>query len=266
MRTPKRLGTRLLNLAIGGAALLLLSVLATGGYTLALAGSDVRLRKLAPAVVVLCGLLVVRCWRSRASPSSMAVLLFAGALLVYMITFKIPGSGGDTTPARYLPLSILRHGDLDLDEFPLLYASALPHFLLKTCGHYVSAYPVGAAIAALPIYLPARFAPLPAESPFFAELEKLAAAALTAASVAVLYLTVLRMVRRRFALALALVYAFGSSSFSTSSQAFWQHGPGALAPATAPYCLVRGWTDPRWAGLAGFPLAFAVVCARRTSW
>ena len=58
---------------------------------------------------------------------------------------------------------------------------------------------------------------------------------------------------------LTLVYAFGTTSLSVSSQALWQHGPAQLALAAAIYCLVRARDDPRWAGYAGLPLAFEVI-------
>ena len=58
---------------------------------------------------------------------------------------------------------------------------------------------------------------------------------------------------------LTLIYAFGTSSLSVSSQALWQHGPAQLALAAAIYCLVRARDDPRWAGYAGLPLAFEVI-------
>jgi hypothetical protein len=56
-----------------------------------------------------------------------------------------------------------------------------------------------------------------------------------------------------------LIYAFGTSSLSVSSQALWQHGPAQLALAAAIYCLIRARDDARWAGYAGLPLAFEVI-------
>ena len=58
---------------------------------------------------------------------------------------------------------------------------------------------------------------------------------------------------------LTLIYAFGTSSLSVSSQALWQHGPAQLALAAAIYRLIRARDDPRWAGYAGLPLAFEVI-------
>src|SRR5208283_566269 len=61
------------------------------------------------------------------------------------------------------------------------------------------------------------------------------------------------------AMLLTLIYSFGTSSLSVSSQALWQHGPAQLALAAAIYCMVRARDEPRWAGYAGLPLAFEVI-------
>jgi len=78
------------------------------------------------------------------------LLLFLGVVFSYSLNTGAPAFG-DNVPARYLPLSILREFDLDLDEFRFLYASHLPHFLGERHGHIVSTYPPWAAVLALPV-------------------------------------------------------------------------------------------------------------------
>src|ERR1017187_10028116 len=68
-----------------------------------------------------------------------------------------------------------------------------------------------------------------------------------------------RVTANWMAMLLTLIYAFGTSSLSVSSQALWQHGPAQLALAAALYSRVRARDDPRWAGYAGLPLAFEVI-------
>ena len=67
----------------------------------------------------------------------------------------------DTSPTRYLPISIIKEFDLDLDEFPFLHhypewwrgdKSTLPYYLQYVGGHYMSAFPVMPAILSLPVY------------------------------------------------------------------------------------------------------------------
>ncbi len=193
-------------------------------------------------------------------------LLFAALLAVYLANGKTLGSG-DTFPARYLPLSLLHEGSFYLDAFPFLYdgraqaerRGGLPYYVIRAKGHYVSWYPVGAPLLAVPIYLPAVLSGISPESPSLAVLEKLSAAVIVALSAILLYLVLLRLTTRPMSVALVAVYALGTSNFSVSSQALWQHGPSQLALIAALYCLVRGRDEPRWVSLAGLPLAFAVV-------
>jgi hypothetical protein len=55
-------------------------------------------------------------------------------------------------------------------------------------------------------------------------LEKIWASAIAAASVAALWVLLGRLTERKYALLLALVFGFATNTWSTSSQALWQHG------------------------------------------
>lgn len=230
----------LLGVAVGGSRLEL-PVIAL--LTLLVAGPLLRRRRLALVVLAEQG----------------AGLALALALCVYLANGAV-ATTGDTIPARSLPFSLLREGNFDLDELAFPRSERPPYYLERSRGHYVSSYPVGAPLLALPIYLPSALGTVVPESSFALQLEKLAAATLTALSVAVLFLTVRRLAPVGWAWAFTIAYALGSSSLSTSSQALWQHGPSQLAIASALYCLVRGRAEPRWLAFSGFPLAMAVVC------
>jgi Dolichyl-phosphate-mannose-protein mannosyltransferase len=128
-----------------------------------------------------------------------------------------------------------------------------------TGRHYVSLYPVIAVVLAAPVYLLSALGPLSVEHHLFKVLEKAAAAAIVALSAVFLYLALRRRTTETMAVGLTLLYAFGTSSLSVSSQGLWQHGPNQPALAAALYAVVRGLTDGRWVGLLGFCLAFAVV-------
>src|SRR5262245_56864373 len=131
------------------------------------------------------------------------MLLFSVLLAVYLANGKTLGSG-DTLPARYLPLSLLREGTFYLDAFPFLYdgraqaerRGGLPYYVVRAKDHYVSWYPVGAPLLAVPIYAPAVLWGISPESPGLAILEKLSAAVLAALSAVLLYLVLLRLTTR----------------------------------------------------------------------
>jgi hypothetical protein len=199
--------------------------------------------------------------RPRDDIVSRAAIVFALAMICYTANGKTLGAG-DTLPARYLPFAVLRHGSFYLDEFHFLYREGRPYYLIRSKDdHYLSFYPVGAALAALPFYIPAVLEGAKPEDPRSKELEKLASASIVALSVAVLYATLVQTTSGGSALAITLAYALGTSSLSTSSQALWQHGPAQLGLSVGVALLVWARRHSPWlAGLAGFPLAFAVVC------
>jgi len=196
-------------------------------------------------------------WKSFARHQAAALFLIT--LMIYLSNGRNLATG-DSIPARYLPLSILREGNFYLDEFTSLYRHQTPYYLTKIGTHYVSAYPVGAPLLALPFYLPTSLGRTQANTAFAADLENLAAATIVAFSAAVLFSGLCYLMSASKALLITLIYAFGTSSFSVSSQALWQHGPSQLAILTALYCLLRGRKEPRWIAPAGLALAFAVVC------
>lgn len=194
-------------------------------------------------------------------------MLFLSVVAVYLANGRTLGSG-DTLPARYLPFSMLREGNVDLDEFSRLHDEAarrtfplldgVPYFLHYRAGHYLSAYSPGPAVVALPVYVWPVLAGVSVD-PWAHRLEKLAASLMVALSVMCVFWALGEFVGLRWALAVAAIYAFGTSSFSVSSQALWQHGPSQLFLALFLLCLVRGRTDERWLAYGAFAASAAAV-------
>jgi hypothetical protein len=222
-------------------------------------------QNVAPPTILLMALILLRvslrCGVSirKNLSSSIPSTLFCVFMILYLAN-GVTKWTGDTLPARYLPLSILREGNFDLNELPFLYAQGLPYYLHHLNSRYVSSYPVAPAIAALPFYLLPALGSVPHTDRLIEDLEKLAAASMVALSASILYLALRRLASDRVSLLLTVIYALGTSSFSVSSQALWQHGPSQLALTTGLYSLIRGREEPGWIGLAGFSLAFAVIC------
>jgi hypothetical protein len=193
------------------------------------------------------------------SETAKAALIFLAAFLVYVANGRVIGSS-DTVPARYLPLSILREFKFDLDEFTFLYDPGIPYLFRYHNGHIYSAYPPGSALVALPFYVvPVLFGMSP-QSPWLPFLEKVSAATIAALSVAFLYLALNQLVSERASLIVTGVYALGTSTFSTSSQALWQHGPSQFFLTVGLYLLIRGLKERRLIPWSGFAFAAAVLC------
>lgn len=195
-----------------------------------------------------------------------SILLFLFVLAVYLANLRAHDSG-DTRPARYLPISILRDADFDLNEFAALFDprtsrgpdGETPYNLVNVNGRYYSKFPVATAVLALPVYALPVLAGMGPESPWLPQVEALAAALIVAFSVLFFYWTVRELTEERWALLVTLTYAFGTSSLSLSSQALWQHGPGQFFLTLALLCFVRARTNARYWILAGFAVGAAVA-------
>lgn len=201
------------------------------------------------------GRIGVPVWSRLQSPLCLFVLL----TLCYTLPARSAPASGDVLPARYLPLSILREFNLDLDEFPGLNRQRLPYFLQEINGHIVSAYPPWAALPAVPIYLLPVLGGISPDSPFVAGLERVTAALVTALSAAVLCAALRRLTAAPIAWSVALIYGLGTSSLSVSSQELWQHGPSQLWLALMVYWLIRGIREPRATPIAVGSLAMAII-------
>ncbi len=186
------------------------------------------------------------------------LMIFSILMAIYLAGSGLPA--GDSTPATYLPLSILREGNFNLDEFDFLHKNGVRHYLEFVNGHYVSAFPVGSSIMALAMYIPTAIGGAEIDAVLPKELAKMSAAAIVALSAVLFYGLLRRLTSRRISMLLTVVYALGSSSLSISSRGLWQHGASQLALTAGVYCLVRGRGQPVWIAISGFPLAFSVVC------
>ena len=126
----------------------------SGGHLWGAYARNVRALQLDLPLAVLLALIMARWLVGRpARRAALTPALFFFAILFIYVVSPRPLGSGDTMPARYLPLSIVREGNFDLDEFPVLYQPTLGYFLKHVNGHYVSDRPVGAPLLAVPVYL-----------------------------------------------------------------------------------------------------------------
>src|SRR3954468_22961376 len=194
-------------------------------------------------------------------------------LVVYNANLRTIGAG-DTLPARYLPLVLWHDGTFDLDKEARLVTHGHPlaepkpgtagsvfgpraYWLIHTSDHHLaSLYPVVAPLLVAPLYWPAKLI-LDADGwqqphvDRVAEFMEKVSASLLAALATVLMFLVLRRERNRWALPLALVFAFGTNTWMISSQALWQHGSGELLIALALW-LATGRSSALRIGMLGF--------------
>jgi lysylphosphatidylglycerol synthetase-like protein (DUF2156 family) len=127
----------------------------------------------------------------------------------------------------------------------------------------VSIYPIGSAVLAVPVFA-GRARGFALDETGLALAGKWAASLFSAAAAALLYLAIGRRRPHREAMWTAVVFALGTSVWSTS-QALWQHPAAVLGLCAALLCMVRAEADDRWAGRAGLPLASRWPRGTRTS-
>jgi hypothetical protein len=169
----------------------------------------------------------------------MALLWSACVFAVYLANGREIYSG-DTVGTKYLTCALVRGDGLYLDRyrhevFKDWPYPQMPYFLHVVDGRYVSRYPIGPALVALPFTMPqmlvldwARPGWEKTEPQWFDTITKRSAAAITALAALALLAVLLKLGLGREAWLAALAAAVGSSLWTTASQTLWQHGPAAL--------------------------------------
>jgi hypothetical protein len=201
-----------------------------------------------------------RTWSASRRAGGLALLSF----LVFSVNMR-EISSQDTYPTRILPVILLRAGRLDLDDVfrgrPA--GQPLPYWVQEIGGHYRPSYPIVPALLAVPVYALPVLAGGGDSWALINLLAKTSASAIAALSVAFVYLALRAIGPDPGAAALALVYAFATSTWSVASQGLWGHGPAELGMAVGLYGALRP-DPPRWLmGLAG--LGLAVMVSSRTA-
>jgi hypothetical protein len=196
------------------------------------------------------------------------VLLFLGLNVVYHANFR-PIDSSDTLPASLLPFAVALDHSVTLDRFfPWLprHVWYTPYVTRKVNGHHFSSYPIGGALLVAPLYVPVALAARhwdPGAMVVLARIaEKFSAVAIAAFSAILLLLLLKRIVSSPWAWMLTLVYALATETWSVSSQALWQHGPGNLALIGSFFGLELWAQDRRrtsWLWLCGISTAVAFV-------
>jgi hypothetical protein len=203
---------------------------------------------------------------------------------VLVFAIHVHGNMGCADSRWSIPtaVSLVDHGDFDLDEYlPVLEARGF-YFTDHVRDHYYTVYPLGVSLLAAPAVVvlrpvvrlafnvwPSLHATLEQAQdergcpPLAGEpivnlhswTEMIIASAIVAATTAVVYAIAAGELGVGGAVLLALVFAFGTSAWSTASRSLWQHGASMLMLALALLAQVRRWPLP----LMGLALAFAYV-------
>jgi hypothetical protein len=197
-------------------------------------------------------------------------LLFAATFIVHALSPVTTST--DSAWTFHVAASLLREGNADLDEYRPVMDLALDYRLREIGGHIYYYYPIGTPLlvapavslvnAVYPLSHPADFYTYLATHPpddRTARLEKVLASLFVALATAGMYGVARQSLRVRGSAAVALMFAFATSMWSTASRALWQHGPSVLLTVMALYIVVSK-SRPAWSLIAsGLVLGFAYV-------
>ena len=170
----------------------------------------------------------------------------------------------DVVPLAFTPVSVWRHGRLDLDDFRPYYDSlnAKERSVWsesETNGHLYSEKSVFVSLLAAPFYLPPVLAGVPTERyDFWIAWGRLIAAALTGLTVALSYLTLRRWGDVLPATAFSLLLAFGTCLWTIIGQMLYDH-QAVLFVALLAWLLRDFPLSPQRAFLAALSAGAAVV-------
>jgi hypothetical protein len=196
------------------------------------------------------------------------VLLFMGLNVVYHANLR-PIDSSDSLGAALIPFAVVLDHQITLDRFEPWMRGHLwfaPAVIRDAHGHAFSSYPIGAPLLVSPLYLPLASMVRgwdPGSLVILARITaKFAASAIAALSAVLLLLLLKRITTTGWAWCLTLEYALATETWSISSQAMWQHGPGELAIIGSFYALER-WSEDRarngWLWICGASTAMAFM-------
>src|SRR5512146_1107959 len=192
----------------------------------------------------------------------------AGAVLLICCAVYILSpvtTSTDSAWTFHVAASILRQGNVDLDEYRGIIDLQRDYRMREAGGHIYYYYPAATPLLVTPaVWLINKIYPLAYPTDFYtylathapnsrtAKLEKILASGIAALAAVMIYLLARRELGIWPSLGVAGTFAFATSMWSTASRALWQHGPSALFLGLALYLLFRAAERPRllfWIGL-----------------
>ncbi len=208
------------------------------------------------------------------------VLLFLTIYITHVLCPVI--SSGDSRWSIFCAYSLITEGNLNLDE----YADELEehaHYAVDTFnGHQYNLFPFGTSILAAPFVLvldsvsrlvltafPAletrmlKHCSKPIDEitvlTLYWRVELLIACFFVAAASLFIYLIARRFLEKHYALVLVFIFAYCTSTWSSSSRALWQHGPSAFMLSMALYLILLADKKPAIIQFSSLPLAYAYI-------
>ncbi len=213
----------------------------------------------------------------------LGLLVFCIVFLVYISSPIMTSS--DSRWSIHTSMSILKEGNTDLNEYKQIIEDNSYYAIEEIDGRYYMKFPVGVSLLAVPFVAVADviFDPLMASVPvlknefkekstehgrhvdklqlihLYPVVELVIASFFCALAAVIIFLTARVRLSPLSALVVVFIFAFCTSSWSTSSRALWQHGPSMLMLSIALYLLLLENKVNGIIKYVGVPLALAFI-------
>ncbi|MBI4670404.1 MAG: hypothetical protein HY741_01880 [Chloroflexi bacterium] len=182
----------------------------------------------------------------------------------------------DSAWVLHTSMSILREGNIDLDEYQAIFSAPNDYHLERVGNHTYYYFPLGTSLLTTPMLaaadLAAGLARFDLGKYFLTHgpvafdpwlplnlMERVFASTFAALTVVVMYGIARHFLAVPRALVVVFIFAFCTSAWTTASRGLWAHGPSMLMLALAFYILLRAEAQPRWIPFAALPLALAYI-------
>jgi hypothetical protein len=212
-------------------------------------------------------------WAERGIARTDALVLPVILLVTYAVYFFSPvTTSTDSAWTFHMAASIIQEHNINLDEYGPLMKLPVEYRVRAVDNHIYSYYPVATPLLVTPaVWLINKVYPLIYPTDFYtylathapdsrtAKLEKVLAAGIVALATAVMYLIARRELSTTKSLAVAFIFAFSTSMWSTASRALWQHGPSALFLSLALLLLLMSKDKPALIFWVGVILGFSYL-------
>lgn len=185
-------------------------------------------------------------------------------LAVFIVHTKSPVSTSwDSRWSIPTAVSMIKEGNVNLDEFidknkPISKMKG-SWTLIKAKGHYYTIFPLGTAIAALPIVYVINhfwaFDPIK-DGP---DVERIVASFLVALTALFIYLIAKKFTTVLQSLLISFIFSFCTSSWSIASRALWQYAPSMLMLAVTIYLFLLAKKKSYLIQFTGLTLAFSYL-------
>ena len=184
--------------------------------------------------------------------------VFVVLMIIYHANGK-PICQQDCIPAPYAAWSLIRNHSFDVSGYPKLERYLDGAIKATPDGKWVSCYPPGSSISAIPFVAPlALFSEKPSSSGTMRYLGKITASVYVALSGVLIYAICMALFPAA-ALPATIVYGVGTCLWSVASQGLWMHGPATFFVCLALYLLLTKNMSKTIALYIGLSLGMAVI-------